>query len=81
MKLQFERTKDDLWDAMYKRIRQALKGVEFDHLHGSDIVALDSDFLHTTNVNDARWLFSDSYYAAVIIRISADGSMVKLEKK
>lgn len=81
MRLQREKVGEDLWHATYRRIREALKNVAFDKLRGSDIVALDSDFLHTTNVNDARWLFSDSYYAAVIIRISADGSMVKLEKE
>lgn len=51
---------------------------EFDGAFGSTIVALDSDFQPTTNINDARWLYSSNYYDDAIVRINADGSMTTI---
>ena len=83
MKLQREYITPELREALLERFREAIGKArsDFDSLFGSEIAAFDSDFIHTTNVNDARWLFSDNRYDYAIVRINTDGSMTNLVRE
>lgn len=80
-KLQFAKVKYGERDALRQRFREALHNVKFDGLFGSNIAAFTDEFKHTTNINDARWLYADSHYANVVIRINNDGSMSHIKEE
>jgi hypothetical protein len=67
--------------ALQSKIKDALNGVVFDRAYGSNIVALDGDFLPARNINDARWLYSSNYYDYAIVRINNDGSMTQIDRE
>lgn len=80
MKLHTQPTDHDELMALHDKIRCALNNVNFDRSYGSNIVALDGDFLPTNNINDARWLYSTNHYDYAIVRINADGSMTQMKR-
>lgn len=53
---------------------------KLDTTFGSELAALTNEFVPTTNIRDARWLYADSYYACILIRVDPDGSMVHLKQ-
>jgi hypothetical protein len=80
MKLHTQPTDHDELMALHDKVHTALNNVNFDRSYGSNIVALDGDFLPTNNINDARWLYSTNHYDYAIVRINADGSMTQMER-
>ena len=78
MKLQREYTHPGLFTALIHGFNFALRDVAFDRTTGTEIVALDGDYLHTTNVNNARWLISCTTDRIAVTRINADGSMTNV---
>lgn len=75
MKLQREKTHPGIFAGLIYKFNESLQKVDFDTVDGTEIVALDGDFQHTTNVNNARWLMSFTEKRAAVTRINADGSM------
>jgi hypothetical protein len=67
--------------ALKDLIHDALMGVSYDANYGSNVVALDADFLPTNNINEARWLYSENFYGSAVVRINADGSMTQIERQ
>jgi hypothetical protein len=80
MKLHTQPTDHDERSALGDKIHKALNNVSFDRSFGSNIVALDGDFLPTNNIGEARWLYSTNHYDYAIARINADGSMTQIER-
>jgi hypothetical protein len=78
MKLHIQHMDLDERIALKDLIRDALKDVKYDANYGSNVVALDADFLPTNNINEARWLYSENLYDSAVVRINADGSMTQL---
>lgn len=79
MKFQRQTYSYEQRDALRKLLFIGVDKMEnFDNRFGSQIVALDGDFQPTTNINDARWLYSSNYYDDAIVRINADGSMTHI---
>jgi hypothetical protein len=74
-KLQREQTHPGIFAGLIYKFNEALQDVVFDATHGTDIIGLDGDFAHTTNVNDSRWLIACSVKRMAITRINTDGSM------
>lgn len=83
MKLIKQEIPEGEYNGILNQIWAALKEhkVKMDVQFGSELVALDGDFIPTTNINDARWLMADSYYAMILIRINNDGSMTHLKSE
>lgn len=71
---EFYATYEKLWEAARTHIKN------FDSVTGRDLIALDSDFLPTNNLNNARWLFTDSMQACCIVKIGNDGTMMQLRR-
>lgn len=77
MRLQYSKIPREEYRATYHKLHVALweqlisrtKKVE------SAIYCFDSDFLITTNINDARWLFMPN---VTIAKIGNDGSVIHL---
>ena len=80
MKLHKQPTDHGELMGLHDKLRDALRGVSFDKSYGSNIVALDGDFMPTNNINDARWLYSCNHYDYAIVRINADGSMTQMAR-
>jgi hypothetical protein len=69
------------YEALHDLIRASLRKVEFDRTFGSHIVALTDEFQHTTNIGDARWLYTDNEVGYSIMRIDNNGAMINIEKE
>ena len=78
MKLQRETVSPKHFVALVLQMATALQTVKFDLVEGTDIVAIDGDFQHTTNIKDARWLVSWTAKRAAVTRINSDGSMTNI---
>jgi hypothetical protein len=81
MKLQKRKMPWQQYEALRDLIRSSLVNVEFDNVFGSHIVALTDEFQHTTNINDARWLYTDNQVGYSIVRIDNNGAMIHLGRE
>lgn len=48
----------------------------FDKQFGSEIMAFDADMKPTDDIHEVAWMYADSYYACLLIRVK-DGVMEK----
>lgn len=77
MRLQYERVPRAQWKTIYAKLHCALFEQHVSRRKKIDtaIYCFDSDFLLTTNINDARWLF---VHNKSIVKLGNDGSVVHL---